>query len=207
MKQQGYDSLTALAELKDQTCTDLITLIRRPGGTIPNPVQPDADISNPGIKVGHQALMNLKTAAFVSRPLVCTSRPLDSLATILTPLFLAGLHGLKEAEDTYTHPPPIPTLDKIERIWGHIEDINVQLLKMLGMAKAPLAYVVRQDEAVATHNSDPSNGYATVQEEMVACMPHTHPLYHEDNIDILRDSIHDTKAFPWIKRCKKQRDG
>jgi hypothetical protein len=35
VNEQGYDSLTAMAELTDQTCTDLITLIRRPGGTIP----------------------------------------------------------------------------------------------------------------------------------------------------------------------------
>jgi hypothetical protein len=161
--------------------------------------------------VGHRALTNLKTAAFVSCHLVCTSRPLDSPASVLTPLFLASLHGLKEAEDAYTHPPiTIPTLDKIDRIRGHIKDIDAQLLKTLGMEKAPLAYVVRENDVVAAHNTDPSNGYATVQEEMVARMPHTHPSYREDNIavwDILRDSIHNTEAFSWIKRCEKRRDG
>jgi hypothetical protein len=35
---EGYNYLTALAKLTDQTCTNLITLIRRPGGMIPNPV-------------------------------------------------------------------------------------------------------------------------------------------------------------------------
>jgi hypothetical protein len=82
--------------------------------------------------------------------------------------------------------------------------------KLLGWAKAPLAYIVQDDEFVANSNVDPSNGYATVQEEMVARMPHTHPLYREDNIavwDILRNSIHDTDAFSWIKRCKRRRDG
>ncbi len=67
---QGYDSLTALAELTDQTCADLVSLIRKPGGTIPNPDLPAAGaplfIHNPGIKVGHRALTNLKTAAFVA---------------------------------------------------------------------------------------------------------------------------------------------
>jgi hypothetical protein len=57
--EQGYDSLTALAELTDQTCTNLIILIRRPGGTIPNPMFPVAGgpllpkVPNPGIKVRH----------------------------------------------------------------------------------------------------------------------------------------------------------
>jgi hypothetical protein len=115
--EQGYDSLDALAELNDQTCTDLVTLIRRPGGTIANPGDPLLPpIANPGIKVGHRALTNLKTAAFVARHLVRTSRPIDSPATVLTPAILATLHGLKEAEDAYAHPPAIPMLDKIERI-------------------------------------------------------------------------------------------
>jgi hypothetical protein len=61
----------------------------------------------------------------------------------------------------------------------------------------PLAYVTREDVFVLAHNRDPSNNYNTVQEEMVAHMPHIHPAYHEDNItvwDIIRDSIHDTEV-------------
>jgi hypothetical protein len=103
----------------------------------------------------------------------------------LTPATLAGLHGLKEAEDTYTDPPAIPMLDKIECIRGHIEDIDAQLvLKTIGMAKTPLAYVVREEVIVPPHNQDPSNGDNTVQEEMVARMPHTHTAYREDNIAV-----------------------
>jgi hypothetical protein len=148
---QGYDSLSALAELTDQTCADLVALIRRPGGTIPNPVLPAGrapllpPIANPGIKVGHRALTNLKTAAFVARHLIRTSRPLDSPATVLTPAILASLHGLKEAEEAYAPPPKVTILDRVERICIHIEDIDAQLLKTLGMAKTPLAYVVRED--------------------------------------------------------------
>jgi hypothetical protein len=169
--EQGYDSLTALAELTDQTCADLVALIRKPGGTIPNP-HPAAGaplhVPNPGIKVGHRALTNLKTAAFVARHLIRTSRPLDSPATVLTPGFLAGLSGLKEAEEAYSHPTAIAVLDKVDRIRAHIEDIDAQLLRTLGMAKAPLAYVVREDADVIAHQLDPSDGYLSVQEELVA---------------------------------------
>jgi hypothetical protein len=142
--------------------------------------------------------------------LIHTSRPLDSPATVFTPAVLASLHGLKEAEDAYVHPPAIPTLDKIERIQGHIEDIDAQLLKTLGMSKTPLAYVIRDDVAVIAHNIDPPAGYNTIQEELVARMPHTHPAFREDNIAvwaIIRDSIHNMEAFSWIKRCKRRRDG
>jgi hypothetical protein len=163
--EQGYNSLTALAELTDQTCTDLITLIRQPGGTIPNPVIPGQGaallppITNPGIKVGHRALTNLKVAAFIARHLIRTSRPLDSPATALTTANIARFKGLKEAEDAYTHPPAIPTLDKIDRIRSHIEDIDAQLHKTLGMAKVPLAYVVRDSVLVQPHANNPVIGY------------------------------------------------
>jgi hypothetical protein len=203
--EQGYDSLAALAELMDQTCIDLISLIRRPGDTIPNPAVPAAGgavlppIPNPGIKVGHGALTNLKTASFVAHHLIRTSRPLDSPATVLTPAILASLHGLKKAKDAYIHPPAISTLDKIERIRGHIEDIDAQLLKTLGIGKTPLTYVIREHEAVLAHNIDPPAGYNAIQEERVARMS---PAYCEDNIaiwDIVRDSIHGMEAFSWIK--------
>jgi len=131
-------------------------------------------------------------------------------ASVLTPAVLASLNGLEEAKDVYAHPPAIPTLDKLECIQGHIEDIDAQLLKKLGMAKALLAYVTRADITVPAHNADPSYNYNTVQEEMVAGMPHTHAAYREDNIAvwaIIRDSIHATEAFSWVKRCERRRDG
>jgi hypothetical protein len=64
---QGYDSLGALAELTDVTITDLISTLRKPGGTIPNPAIPAVPptIPNPGINVSHRAVTNLKLAAFV----------------------------------------------------------------------------------------------------------------------------------------------
>jgi hypothetical protein len=170
--EQGYDSLTALAELTDQTCANLVPLIRKPGGTIPNPDLPAAGaplhVQNPGIKVGHWVLTNLKTAAFVARHLIRTSRPLDSPVTVSTPAFLASLIGLKEAKDAYSHPTAITVLDKIDRIKAHIKDIDAQLLRTLGMAKGPLAYVLRENVDVIAHQLDPSDGYITVQEELVA---------------------------------------
>jgi hypothetical protein len=53
-------------------------------------------------------------------------------------------------------------LDKIERIRGHIKDIDTQLLKMLGMAKVPLMYVVKENVTILAPNEDPSNGYSMV---------------------------------------------
>jgi hypothetical protein len=66
---QGYDSLTTLAELTNETIKDLITTLRKPSGTIPNPAIPAivVTIPNPGFNVGHRVATNLKLGAFVAR--------------------------------------------------------------------------------------------------------------------------------------------
>jgi hypothetical protein len=206
--EQGYDSIAALAELTDITISDLVSTIRKPGGTIPNPAVPAVPptIPNPGINVGHRAITNLKLAAFVARHYQRTSRPLDSPVALLAANNIRAFVGLKNAEDAYTDPDTLPVLARIEKIRDHIENIDSQLLKTLGMARTPLAYVVREDAVVPPSAQNPSNGYATVQEEMVARMPHTHIAYREENIkvwEIIRDSLHDTEAFHWIKGSER----
>lgn len=62
VNEQGYDPLTTLAELTDITIGDLISTVRKPGGSIPNPGFPPGPpiIPNPGINIGHHAVTNLK---------------------------------------------------------------------------------------------------------------------------------------------------
>jgi hypothetical protein len=84
---QGYDNLTAIAELTDDTVTDLISTIHKPGGMVPNPaVSPiPPHITNPGINVGHRAVTNLKLDALVARPYQRTSRLLNNPVAVLAP--------------------------------------------------------------------------------------------------------------------------
>jgi hypothetical protein len=45
---------------------------------------------------------------------------------------------------------------------------------------------------------------------MVTQMPHTHVAYREDNIkvwEIIRDSLHASEAYNWIKQSEQRRDG
>jgi hypothetical protein len=137
---QGYDSLGALAELTDETITDLISTLRKPGGTIPNPAIPAVPptIPNPGINVGHRAATNLKLTAFMVRHYQRTSRPMENPVALLAPNHIPTFLGLKTAEDSYTEPEALPVLKKIEWIRDHIENIDSHLLKTLGMAKTLL---------------------------------------------------------------------
>jgi hypothetical protein len=209
---QGYDSLDALSELTDSTILDLVSTIRKPGGMISNTAVPPVplNIPNPGINIGHRAVTNLKLAAFVVRHYERTSRPLDNPAATLGINNLRSFISLKNAEDAYTDPDSPPVLEKVERIRDHIENLDSHLLKTLGMAKAPLAYIVRPTDVVPPSAQDLPNNYDTIQEEMVSRMPHTHIAYRQDNIkvwEIIRDSLHETEAFNWIKRSERRRDG
>jgi hypothetical protein len=62
--------------------------------------------------------------------------PVATLATINIRPFV----GLKDSEDAYTDPDPIPVFEKIEQICGdHLENIDSHLVKTLRMATTPLA--------------------------------------------------------------------
>jgi hypothetical protein len=140
---QGYDSLDTLAELTDATISDLISTVRKPGGTIANPAAPPIPprIPNPGLNVGHRATTNLKLAAFVAH-FIRTSRPMNNPVATLAANNLCSFVGLKNVEDAYTEPDGLPIIERIERIRDHIENIDAHLLKTLGMARVPLSYVV-----------------------------------------------------------------
>ena len=99
--EQGYDSLESIAELTDTTIVDLVTTIRKPGGTIPNPAIPPVPptIPNPGVNIGHRAVTNLKLGAFVTRHYIRTFRPMDNPVQLLALNHIQTFLGLKNAED------------------------------------------------------------------------------------------------------------
>jgi hypothetical protein len=146
----------------------------------------------------------------VARHYIRTSCAMLQPANTLHPNTIEPFKGLKMAEDHYIEPSPPPVLEKIERIRKHIETLDAHLLKTLGLAKTPLAYVVREDHTIVLGIFDPANGYETVQEEMIARCGHEHPAFQSDNIkvwEIIRDSVHKTEAYHWIKGSERRRDG
>jgi hypothetical protein len=128
----------------------------------------------------------------------------------LAPYNIRSFLGLKNAEDAYKNLDSSSVLEKIKCIRDHIQNLDAHLLKTLGMVKTPLAYIVCEDEMVPPNAQDPSGNYSTVQEEMIALMPHTHLAFCDDNTkvwEIIQDLLHETKAFNRIKRSKRQQDG
>ena len=165
--QQGFDSLEEFAILKDEEVEHLCKVIRRPGGTIPNPVAGDDDeddtIPNPGIQIPLRAQNNLKLMCYYLRHQERTSRVADAAS-----ITLASIRELRDLRDWENQHEDVeaPTIN--EKDWPTtIEPIEEYLRGCLGITKIPLAYVVRQRQAVP-EGQDPANAYNSVADELIA---------------------------------------
>ena len=214
---QQLDNLEEFRILTDSEVEDLCKTIRKPGGTIANPVAGGPDIPNPGIPVPLQACNNLKLMCYFLRFKKRTSRTITA-ATITIPTvrsLLAYREWEKEHED-----PLAPELTF--KNWSRtIETLIDYLSQCLGTTKIPLAYVIRDEPVVSPEATDPETNYTTVQEQLIARAPHHNvnvppvPIvyeqeYRDDNaavFDKLAALTRDKDCWTYVQKAAKSRDG
>ena len=168
---QDMNDLSEFKLMTDKEVESLCKVVRRPGGTIPNPSaavagQPPT-IPNPGIPVSQHAENNLKLMCFYLRFRDRTSRTLDT--ALITLENVRNIKYLKEWEEEHkdVEKPEINAKD-----WPKtIEAIKEWLRGCLGVTKIPLAYVIRDDEEVPAHGDDPSTNYGSLQDELIRRAP------------------------------------
>jgi hypothetical protein len=216
VEEQGMSELEEIRPLSDDEVESLCKVIRRPGGTIPNPAggQP---IPAPGVQVNQRAEGHLKLLACYLRHQERVSRPVNApditLATIRTVRELRGF------EFTYKDPSTdLPTINSKD--WPKtMEAIEEYLRSILGERKIPLAYVVRKNENIPV-GDDPSTSYPTKQDEMIARAPHhsidadgtkvPDPVYlvnREKVWEIIASITRDKDAWTYVRPAQKHRDG
>ena len=224
---QGIDSMEELKTLKDSEVKDLCDVVRKPGGTIPNPNaavagQP-ATIRDPGIKVSLRAEGNLKLTCYWLRHLARTSRnanfadiQVDTVRTMKT---------LVEQEEAHDD-PKLDEGDKIVKLkdWSRtMENIQEALRGHLGTTKVPLSYVIRENVAVPDANTDPAFGmpnskYVSVLDEMIGRAPIRNAADdgYEQSYLVDREKVWDLmtkicasypECWTYIKTAMRARDG
>lgn len=207
---QFIDSIVELRELTDKEIENLCKVIRRPGGTIPNPnagaPNAPATIPDPGIPVSLAAENNLKMAAFWLRHQVRVQRnPTPAEITLVN---IRTLRELRDSEIAYEAPTEYPTINVKD--WPKtIEAIREFLRIFLGETKIPLAYVIR-DTVELPEGDDPSDGYATVQDEMIRRAPHGTQVYQTDNQmvwTIIAQISREHDCWTYVKPAQSTRDG
>jgi hypothetical protein len=170
--QQGIDELAEIKILTDSEIEGLCKVVRRPGGSVPNPNaatagQP-ATITASGESISMIAESNLKLASYYLRHQERIGRVVDYAAITLDSVRI--LRDLKQYEKDHVDPTVEPTIDTKD--WSATMDAIVEWLRgHLGVNKVPLAYVVRKEQEVPASADDPSTNYETVADEMIARAP------------------------------------
>ena len=110
---QGIYQIDELKDLEDDEVENLLKLLRRPGGTIPNPNENDlgqaTHITAPCISVSMRANTHLKLSLYYCRHMIKTSRPVR-ITDILCPIIRA-LKGLREEKEKVRETPKYPAID------------------------------------------------------------------------------------------------
>jgi hypothetical protein len=161
--------LAEFTHLKDTEVENLCKVIRPPGGTIPNPqagaARQPPTISDPGHTISLRSENNLKLMVYFLKYHERTSKVVT--ADQITIDSVRELRSLKEQEADHKDLDP-PELDS--KNWPRtIEAMEEWLGGCLGVTKIPLAYVIREEEAVAPF--DPQVVYPTKLEELIARAP------------------------------------
>ena len=207
---QDISSIEELRILTNDEIDNLCKVIRRPGGTVPNPNAAMAGqlptIPNPGIPVSLRAENNLTLAAFWLRHQVRVARDVEPAD--LTLANIRSVRELRDSEKAYKAPTEYPSLN--DKDWPKtMEAIHEFLRSYLGKTKIPLAYIVRDVEALPK-GDDPAGNYATVQDEMIRRAPHLGMIYQSDNEkvwEIMAAITRDYDCWTYVKPAQRARDG
>ena len=194
MDTQGINDLEEFLLIDDEGVGTLCKAIRRPGGQVPNPAFAAAgtaaaaaaagiptNISNPGYVVSTRAETNLKLMCYFLCYRRSTSR--DTEATIIT---LAAVRSMKTHKDWESNHVDVEAPELNDKDWAlTFEAIDEWLRGCLGeISKIPLAYVVRDNEAITADPVAPATWPSKV-DEMIGCAPHGEDTFSPaDNVTV-----------------------
>jgi hypothetical protein len=199
----GLDSLDAWRDLHmDDDLDQLAKNLRSPGGTIQ---QDGATIRHPGFPVSVKAISNIKVMRLALKHHQLTSRtvtaPEINEAWIATWDFLVDYH--KETSKKKYDDEDLPKI--VMNDWAKTkEKIVTHFEEVYGKEGTPLAYLLREDDAVAAEADDPHANYGTDHiKELIARAPHTGSTFNADNRTLcryLKKICVDTAAYDYISK-------
>ena len=143
IQDEGMNVLSDLVDFDDGEIKTLCQSTRKPGGSIPDPNDPDRMILDPGFKIPSVCEKKLKLAANGARLYAKINRPITSEALDRTRLKLIEKH--LKLVDEHTDPENLPQVSKTFGIMRAMDLIPGYLRECLGMMKIPLSYIIRDE--------------------------------------------------------------
>jgi ribosomal protein L15 len=216
----NFDSLSIF---DDDAVKTLCQSLRKPGGTIPGPLPPDAPagaappmIPNPGVPVSAVAEGNLKVLAYILRHYQRTARTFNPATIDEGGATIRRYTQFKKAEKEHKEPDQAMKLEKVDKTWDFIDEWPEHLSLYNGQDGRPLDYIIRDTVQVIPENGDPTFGnpdctYGSMRAEITARSTHLAPHYQLDNarvFELLKDAIKEHKhVIAWIKPHSAAKDG
>jgi hypothetical protein len=215
---QGIDSLAELEILSDEDAEGLCKVVRRPGGSVPNPnaggIGQPPTIPAAGENVSMMAEANLKLCGYFLRHQKRIGRTADYVAVTLDAV--RQMKDLKESEKDHVDPTVVPDID-LKDMTTTLESVEEYIRGHLGVKKVPLSYGIRKDATVTPEADDPSTNYTILAEEMIARAPIEGATadswcdtFAQDNIKIwnlLSTIFRGTEIWTYLKPFQRARDG
>jgi hypothetical protein len=220
LRAQGLGTIGDFSALLESDIEDVCRIIRRPGGTVPNPafgiagrgVPPQPPVlPNPGLQIGHLHEKRLKMVRYFVFHLQRIQRPFDP--AIATMDVLQQIYLLKEVDEDSTKIDLPDKLLKTDKVREVIENIESTLLAMKAINGVPLLYVVRDLVALPTgigEDVDPGFGQPSYTQEMIRRAPHTGVYFREAQKsvwNVIRHVTHGGPGWNWVQSFARTQDG
>jgi hypothetical protein len=199
---------------------DVCKIIRRSGGTVPNPntgrggrgLPPPPDmIPNPGVQIGHLHEKKLKMVRYYVFHLQRVQQIIDPNTATMD--VLQQIYLLKDVDEEDTKPELPEKLLKTDKVHEVIENIESLLMIMKGLNGVPLLYVVRDQVALPTGISDDVDlgfGLPSYSHEMIRRAPHTGVYFRQVQKsvwNIVRHVTHGGTGWNWVQLFARTQDG
>ena len=213
IQNEGLSVIEDLLEFDDDGIKVLCNSVRKPGGLVVDPNDPNRLVVNPGFNIPAISEKRLKWAAYGAKIYRLIGRPLsyDALNRDRLKAFERHLILVDEHED----PEKLPVVSKTFGIIKAMDLLPSHLRNRLGSSKVPLSYVIRDDVQPPTlqplqNNDCVGATYTSLTDELIAHIPHAGSEYIEDSakvFQIIQDMVQGTSFESSIKSFQQARDG
>lgn len=216
--------MDVLRRFTDDEVSSLCTILKKPGGRIVDPDDPNVFITDPGTPVSILAEKNLKLAVYFIKHRHRTSRAIDPADVLDTEASIRGISERRLEEKAHVNAPIPSTPSYIidDKNWTKtIESLHDFLRSQLGSTGLPLAWCVRPNEDISADPlpGPPNRGWSSHEQEMIhrarIRMPANEgggysPAFQTDNKkvwQILRDLMRKLPCYTQIQSSTRTEDG
>ena len=213
IQDEGLAVLDDLLEFDEDGIKTLCSSVRKPGGLVTDPNDPNRQITNPGFNIPAICEKRLRWASYGAKIYHLIDREIshDSLNRERLKEFERYHTLLEEHED----PVKLPVVSKTFGIIKAMDLIPSHLRDRLGSSKIPLSYIIRENvepPAIQPLQAGSCVGvsYESLADELIDMAPHVGNEYVEDNakvFQILQDMVQGTSFESSIKTFQKSRNG